>query len=145
LVNILQMVSKYSVAGPSQPKASSDTKDMVTSVTLDDMAIPRRKDSEDSVQSYDVGSNMCGSNVLCNSSDILSNIFPCLSHYNIDGTSHIAPQKVNSIVGRSLNLTPSTTPIRRGRFLVWPAVLDCDAGLPTCAAIPILSSSSSSE
>jgi hypothetical protein len=142
------MGSKYGVTLPGQPKPRGDAEDMVGSVTPNDIHIttdiPYRKDSEDN---FGVGSNICGSNdVLCSSSDILSNIFPCLSNFDNENTSPIAPQKANSIVGRFLDLTPSTTPVRRGRFLVWPAALGCDDGLKqACAALPILSSSSSSE
>ena len=137
------MVKKSSVAVLVESKPCGDMKVIGT---LTENTAPYRKDSEDSLHKFGVSNNTCGSSdVLCYTGDILSNIFPCLSNYDNDDSNSMAEKKGLNVVARSPDLTPSTTPIRRGRFLVWPAVLDCDGGLPTCAAVPITSSSTSSE
>jgi hypothetical protein len=108
----------------------------------------RRNDSEDSVRRCSIG-GICGVNgVLCSSGSVLESMFPYLSYKCNDDVDMTSPRDVRTVVGGSggaATISPLTTPIRRGRFLVWPVVEDCGAPLTACGPIAIASSSSSSE
>ena len=106
-----------------------------------------RNESEDSVQPCGVGS-MCGvDGVLCSSGNVLESMFPYLATKGSDNANLESPRGVRSIItggSGATTLSPMSKPIRRGRFLVWPAVIDCSAPLTTCGPIAITPSTSSS-
>jgi hypothetical protein len=106
-----------------------------------------RNDSEDSIEQCAAG-GMCGVNgVLCNSGNVLESIFPYLSNKCNDSGGVDSPRDVRNIVSGgngTATLSPLSKPIRRGRFLVWPAVVDCGTPLTACGPVAITSSSSSS-
>jgi hypothetical protein len=129
---------------PSEPKINID--DTTTTKTADEInIIHRHKDSEDSFEQCGVGGSICGANgVLCNSGDIFDSIFPYISQNKNDNSRTMSPRDVRTIVGTdAANITPSSKPIRRGRFLVWPVALDCVPPFSTCSPMAITSSSSS--
>ena len=108
-----------------------------------------RNDSEDSVQQHCGAGGMCGVNgVLCNSGNVMESIFPYLTNNFNDSGSTDSPRDIRTVIFPGGNgpatLSPLSKPIRRGRFLVWPAVVDCGAPLTACGPIAITSSSSSS-
>ena len=104
-----------------------------------------RNDSDDSVQQCGVGS-MCGADgVLCNSGSVLESMFPYLANQCNGDTNTNSPRDVRNIITGSsgaASLSPLSKPIRRGRFLVWPAVADCGAPLTACGPIAMTSASS---
>lgn len=104
-----------------------------------------RNESEDSVQPCGVG-GMCGvDGVLCSSGNVLESMFPYLGTKGSDNANAESPRGVRSIItGSTTTLSPMSKPIRRGRFLVWPAVIDCGAPLTACGPIAITPSTSSS-
>lgn len=132
-----------------EQEESRNTVDNTTrNETADVLDVNRsRNDSEDSVQQCGVG-GMCGVNgVLCNSGNVLESIFPYLSNKCSDGANAESPRDIRTIFAGgngTATLSPLSKPIRRGRFLVWPAVVDCGAPLTACGPIAITSSSSSS-
>jgi hypothetical protein len=107
----------------------------------------RRNDSEESLPQCTAG-GICGVNgVLCSSGNVLESMFPYLVNNGGDDTKTTSPRDVRSVISVSNGapiVSPLTKPIRRGRFLVWPAVIDCGAPLSACGPIPISSSSSTS-
>lgn len=107
-----------------------------------------RNDSEDTTaQQCGVG-GMCGVNgVLCNSGSVLESMFPYLSNNCSEETNATSPRDVRTVIGGGNGATtqsPLSKPIRRGRFLVWPAVIDCGTPLTACRPIAVTSSTSSS-
>ena len=131
---------------PDELQESRNNDDNIARNETPDL-VRRRNDSEDSVQQCGVG-GMCGVNgVLCNSGSVLESMFPYLSNKCNDDTNTNSPRDVRTIIGSSsgaATLSPLSKPIRRGRFLVWPAAVDCGAPLTACGPIAITSSASSS-
>jgi hypothetical protein len=105
-----------------------------------------RNDSEDAVQQCGGVGGMCGvDGVLCSSGSVIESMFPYLSKKCNDDINTTSPRDVRSIIGCSsgaATLSPLTKPIRRGRFLVWPAIDDWGASLTACGPIAITSSAS---
>lgn len=69
-------------------------------------------------------SHVCGAGgVLCNPAEILSNIFPF--HEGDEDPPSLIPADSSAVQSgvKNDNVTPPTSPIRRGRFLVWPVSL----------------------
>jgi hypothetical protein len=112
-----------------------------------------KSNSSSSIEQGAAFSHICGSDVvLCNPADILSSIFQCHNHGDdgedpprlvpADPATTLATTrlgdgvvKVNdnnsSSSSSNSNFTPPTSPIRRGRFLVWPVSLSAAPSSPT--------------